>query len=168
MTKNNKLIIVESPTKAKTISSFLKGFDILPSYGHIRDLPKNKLGIDLDNFKVEYVIIPKAKENLKKIEKQARKSTEIILATDEDREGEAIAWHLLQALNLDEDKTKRIVFHEITKPAIEEALKNTRGIKIELVTAQQARRVLDRLVGYNLSPFLWRKIQYGLSEGRVQ
>lgn len=168
MTKNNKLIIVESPTKAKTISSFLKGFDILPSYGHIRDLPKNKLGIDLDNFKVEYVIIPKAKENLKKIEKQARKSTEIILATDEDREGEAIAWHLLQALNLDEDKTKRIVFHEITKPAIEEALKNPRGIKIELINAQQARRVLDRLVGYKLSPFLWRKIKYGLSAGRVQ
>jgi len=168
MTKNNKLIIVESPTKAKTISSFLKGFDILPSYGHIRDLPKNKLGIDLDNFKVEYVIIPKAKENLKKIEKQARKSTEIILATDEDREGEAIAWHLLQALNLDENKTKRIVFHEITKPAIEEALKNPRKIKIELINAQQARRVLDRLVGYKLSPFLWRKIKYGLSAGRVQ
>jgi len=168
MTKNNKLIIVESPTKAKTISSFLKGFDILPSYGHIRDLPKNKLGIDLDSFKVEYVIIPKAKENLKKIEKQARKSTEIILATDEDREGEAIAWHLLQALNLDEDKTKRIVFHEITKPAIEEALKNPRKIKIELINAQQARRVLDRLVGYKLSPFLWRKIKYGLSAGRVQ
>jgi len=168
MTKNNKLIIVESPTKAKTISSFLKGFDILPSYGHIRDLPKNKLGIDLDSFKVEYVIIPKAKENLKKIEKQARKSTEIILATDEDREGEAIAWHLLQALNLDENKTKRIVFHEITKPAIEEALKNPRKIKIELINAQQARRVLDRLVGYKLSPFLWRKIKYGLSAGRVQ
>ena len=168
MTKNNKLIIVESPTKAKTISSFLKGFDILPSYGHIRDLPKNKLGIDLDSFKVEYVIIPKAKENLKKIEKQARKSTEIILATDEDREGEAIAWHLLQALNLDENKTKRIVFHEITKPAIEEALKNSTKIKIELINAQQARRVLDRLVGYKLSPFLWRKIKYGLSAGRVQ
>jgi len=169
MTKNNKLIIVESPTKAKTISSFLKGFDILPSYGHVRDLPKSKLGIDVDNnFKVEYVIIPKAKENLKKLEKQAQKSTEIILATDEDREGEAIAWHLLQALNLDENKTKRIVFHEITKPAIEQALKNPRGIKIELVNAQQARRVLDRLVGYNLSPFLWRKIKYGLSAGRVQ
>ena len=169
MTKDNKLIIVESPTKAKTISSFLKGFNILPSYGHVRDLPKSKLGIDVDNnFEVSYVIIPKAKENLKKIEKQAQKATEIILATDEDREGEAIAWHLLQALNLDEDKTKRIVFHEITKPAIEEALKNPRGIKIELVNAQQARRILDRLVGYKLSPFLWRKIKYGLSAGRVQ
>ena len=166
--KTKTLIIVESPTKAKTISSFLgDDFEVQSSYGHVRDLPKSKLGIDLENnFEPIYVIPPKAKENLEKLQKLAKKAGSTILATDEDREGEAIAFHLAQALSL--TKIERIVFHEITKPAIEEALKAPRGINMDLVNAQQARRVLDRLVGYELSPFLWKKIKYGLSAGRVQ
>ncbi|GIW65305.1 MAG: hypothetical protein KatS3mg093_284 [Candidatus Parcubacteria bacterium] len=154
-----KLVIVESPTKAKTISNFLdKNYKIESSYGHIRDLPKSKLGIDIENnFKPEYIIPTKAKKQVNLLKKLAAKSNEVILATDEDREGEAIAWHLTQALNLDEDKTKRIVFHEITKSAILNALNHPRKININLVNAQQARRILDRLVGYKLSPFLWKK-----------
>ena len=166
--EKNTLIIVESPTKARTISGFLgNGFEIQSSYGHVRDLPKSKLGVDLENnFEPVYVIQPKAKENLEKLQKLAKKAGSIILATDEDREGEAIAFHLAQALEL--KKIERIAFHEITKVAIEEALKTPRGINMNLVDAQQARRVLDRLVGYELSPFLWKKIKYGLSAGRVQ
>ncbi|MCS6789092.1 MAG: type I DNA topoisomerase [Patescibacteria group bacterium] len=165
-----KLIIVESPTKAKTISSFLnKDYEIQSSYGHIRDLPKSKLGIDIENnFEPQYIIPQKAKKTVNFLKKLADKSEEIILATDEDREGEAIAWHLSKALNLDDSKTKRIVFHEITKSAIETALQNPRKIDLNLVNAQQARRILDRLVGYKLSPFLWKKITKGLSAGRVQ
>jgi DNA topoisomerase-1 len=165
-----KLVIVESPTKAKTISNFLdKTYKIESSYGHIRDLPKSKLGIDIENnFKPEYIIPTKSKKRVTLLKKIASKSTEIILATDEDREGEAIAWHLTQALNLDENKIKRIVFHEITKSAILNALNHPRKIDINLVNAQQARRILDRLVGYKLSPFLWKKIARGLSAGRVQ
>lgn len=165
-----KLIIVESPTKAKTISSFLnKNYKIESSYGHIRDLPKNKLGINIENnFTPQYIIPIKAKKRVNLLKKITSKSEEIILATDEDREGEAIAWHLTQALNLDENKTKRIVFHEITKSAIEKALTHPRKIDMNLVNAQQARRILDRLVGYKLSPFLWKKITKGLSAGRVQ
>jgi len=184
-----KLIIVESPTKAKTISSFLKGdFKVLSSYGHVRDLPKSKIGIDVKNdFKPTYVIPVKAKENVDILRTTAAKANEIILASDEDREGEAIAWHLAQVLNLENPKKSkkskrkensesnlnsftinRIAFHEITKTAIEEALKNPREIDMNLVDAQQARRILDRLVGYELSPFLWHKIRYGLSAGRVQ
>ena len=164
----NTLIIVESPTKAKTISAFLgDGFEVQSSYGHVRDLPKSKLGIDLENnFKPVYVVLPKAKENLEKLQKLAKKSGAVILATDEDREGEAIAFHLAKALSL--SKVERIVFHEITRSAIEEALRFPRQINMNLVDAQQARRVLDRLVGYELSPFLWKKIKYGLSAGRVQ
>lgn len=162
------LIIVESPTKARTIAGFLgDGFEIQSSYGHVRDLPKSKLGIDLENnFEPIYVVLPKAKENLEKLQKLAKKADSIILATDEDREGEAIAFHLAYALEL--SKIERIVFHEITQSAIEEALKTPRQINMNLVNAQQARRVLDRLVGYELSPFLWKKIKYGLSAGRVQ
>lgn len=169
------LIIVESPTKAKTIGKFVgKEYVVESSYGHIRDLPKSKIGIDVKNdFEPTYVIPKKAEpvvENLKAI---AKKADRVILATDEDREGEAIAWHLIKALDLDgKGKSKkpieRIVFHEITKDAILHALKNPRALDINLVDAQQARRVLDRLVGYELSPFLWRKIRYGLSAGRVQ
>ncbi|MDD4625331.1 MAG: type I DNA topoisomerase [Candidatus Paceibacterota bacterium] len=166
-----KLIIVESPTKAKTISKFLgSGWEALSSYGHIRDLPQKKFGIDLEkDFEPQYTIVPKAKKNLDLLKKAVKKADEIIISTDPDREGEAIAWHLTKALGLkNEDSYQRIVFHEITKSAIEEAMKNPRKIDMSLVDAQQARRILDRIVGYKLSPFLWKKIVKGLSAGRVQ
>lgn len=162
------LIIVESPTKAKTISQFLKdGYQVESSYGHVRDLPKSKLGIDLEhNFQPQYIIPRKAQKNVTKLKKLAAKAPKVILATDEDREGEAISWHLAQALNLPD--YERITFHEITPDAINRALTEPRKIDLNLVDAQQARRVLDRLVGYELSPFLWKKISRGLSAGRVQ
>lgn len=166
-----KLIIVESPTKAKTISKFLGSeFKIESSYGHVRDLPEKKLGIDLlKNFEPSYVILPKAKKRVAELKSEAKKSEKVILATDEDREGEAISWHLVSALELkNKIPYERIVFHEITKSAIENALKNPRDIDNNLVDAQQARRILDRLVGYKLSPFLWKKVARGLSAGRVQ
>ncbi|PIU75388.1 MAG: type I DNA topoisomerase [Candidatus Portnoybacteria bacterium CG06_land_8_20_14_3_00_39_12] len=181
-----KLVIVESPTKAKTISQFLKGgFKVESSFGHVRDLPRTKLGVDVDhNFEPQYVIPKKVLARVKELQAVAEKSDEVILATDEDREGEAIAWHLLQVLRLGKfqvagavkkivkTKTKkpysRIVFHEITERAIEAALNKPRDLDLNLVDAQQARRVLDRLVGYKLSPFLWKKIAKGLSAGRVQ
>lgn len=164
------LVIVESPTKAKTISRFLgKDYRVTSSFGHLRDLPKSKLGVDVDNdFKPEYVIPAKSKKQVTELKKLAKKAEDVILATDEDREGEAIAWHLLSALDLPSEKTTRIAFHEITKEAIEEALSKPHAINKNLVNAQQARRILDRLVGYKLSPFLWKKITYGLSAGRVQ
>jgi len=165
------LVIVESPTKSKTIQKFLgKDFEILSSYGHIRDLPKTKLGVDVENnFEPKYVIMPKARKVIGLLKKEAKKSETVILATDEDREGEAIAYHLKEVLNLNSKKPyQRIVFHEITKKAIEDALKNPRKINMNLVSAQQTRRILDRIVGYKLSPFLWRKIARGLSAGRVQ
>lgn len=174
------LIIVESPAKARTISRFLNGeYLVEASMGHVRDLPKSKLSIDVaHDFEPVYIIPPKAMEIVTKLKKEAKTASSIILATDEDREGEAISWHLVQALGLGDEaeiakgtedkRIKRIVFHEITKSAIEAALKNPRDIDLNLVDAQQARRVLDRLVGYELSPFLWRKIRYGLSAGRVQ
>ena len=168
MTK--KLVIVESPTKAKTISRFLSSdFKIESSYGHIRDLPKSKMGVDTEkNFEPTYVIPTKSRKRVNELKKEAKDADEIILATDEDREGEAIAWHLTHALDIPVEKAKRIVFHEITKSAIEEALKNPRKIDLRLVDSQQARRILDRLVGYELSPFLWKKVFKGLSAGRVQ
>ncbi|KKU18882.1 MAG: topoisomerase protein [Parcubacteria group bacterium GW2011_GWA1_47_11] len=164
-----KLVIVESPTKAKTLSGFLgKGYDIESSYGHVRDLPKGQLGVDIEKrFEPKYVIPRKAQKNLNSLKKIAGKAEEVILATDEDREGEAIAWHLAEALGLGQN-TKRIVFHEITRSAIEKALEKPRSINQNLVDAQQARRVIDRLVGYKLSPFLWKKVRGGLSAGRVQ
>ncbi|HET9098143.1 MAG TPA: type I DNA topoisomerase, partial [Candidatus Saccharimonadales bacterium] len=167
MAKN--LVIVESPAKAKTIEKFLgKEFEVKSSFGHIRDLPKKGLNIDIaKNFAPNYEISSDKKKVVSELKKAAT-SSEVWLASDEDREGEAIAWHLAQALKLDPTKTKRIVFHEITKPAIEAAIKNPRVIDIKLVEAQQARRVLDRLVGYELSPILWKKIKGGLSAGRVQ
>ena len=174
---SKKLIIVESPTKAKTISKFLdNSFIVKSSFGHLRDLPKSKLGVDTENnFEPEYVINPKSKKQAAELKKYTKECDEIILASDEDREGEAIAWHLAQILNLEgfgngkkEKPYKRIVFHEITKDAIKEALKTPREIDMSLVDAQQARRILDRLVGYKLSPLLWKKIRYGLSAGRVQ
>jgi DNA topoisomerase-1 len=165
------LVIVESPTKAKTISRFLKRseYKVTSSYGHIRDLPQKGLGIDIENnFEPEYAIPEKAEKTVKELKKLSKDADLIILATDEDREGEAISWHLVSALNLKNKKTQRITFHEITKTAIEKALENPREIDIDLVDAQQARRILDRLVGYKLSPLLWSKIRLGLSAGRVQ
>ncbi|MFH1671415.1 MAG: type I DNA topoisomerase [Candidatus Portnoybacteria bacterium] len=162
------LVIVESPTKSKTIKKYLgKNYQVTASMGHIRDLPVKELGIDVKkNFEPEYVIPEKAEKTLKELKRLAKKSDLIILATDEDREGEAIAWHLLHILK--PPKYQRIAFHEITKRAIEKALENPREINIDLVNAQQARRILDRLVGYKLSPFLWKKVVRGLSAGRVQ
>jgi DNA topoisomerase-1 len=167
MAKN--LVIVESPAKAKTIEKFLgKDYIVKSSFGHIRDLPKKGLNIDIENnFEPKYEISTDKKKIVSEL-KKASKDNEVWLASDEDREGEAIAWHLTQALNLDPKKTKRIVFHEITKPAIEAAIKSPRTVDLKLVEAQQARRVLDRLVGYELSPVLWKKVQGGLSAGRVQ
>ena len=169
-----QLIIVESPTKARTIAKFLGGdFIVKSSFGHIRDLPKKGIGIDIaHNFKPEYIIPTKAKKIVSELKKDAEKADTIILATDPDREGEAIAWHLAHALGLDkksnEKKLERVVFHEITKSAIEKAIAHPRAIDQNLVDAQQARRIIDRLVGYKLSPFLWKKIRSGLSAGRVQ
>src|SRR3989344_5107270 len=164
------LILVESPTKSKTIQKFLgPDFKVMASFGHVRDLPKSKLGVDVEhNFKPQYVIPAKAKKVISELKEALKGSDKLILATDQDREGEGIDWHLTEALNTKNKTVERIVFHEITKSAIQEALKNPRNIDMNLVDAQQARRVLDRLVGYELSPFLWRKIRYGLSAGRVQ
>lgn len=162
------LIIVESPTKAKTLSGFLgKGYKIVSSFGHIRDLPEKEFGVDVENnFKPKYIIPAKAKKTILLIKKELTGAVKTTLATDEDREGEAIAWHLAEVLGL--KNPDRITFHEITKSAIEDALKNPRKIDMALVNSQQARRILDRIVGYKLSPFLWKKIARGLSAGRVQ
>ncbi|MFH1968459.1 MAG: type I DNA topoisomerase [bacterium] len=163
-----QLLIVESPTKAKTLEKFLgKDYKVLASFGHVRDLPKGELGVDVENnFEPKYVIPTKARKNLSALKKESAKAKNVILASDEDREGESIAWHLKEALKL--KNPERIVFHEITKKAIDEALKSPRKIDMNLVDAQQARRILDRIVGYKLSPFLWKKISKGLSAGRVQ
>ena len=165
-----QLVIVESPAKAKTIEKYLgKDFKVLSSFGHVRDLPKKGLNIDVaDNFKPTYAISPDKTKVIKELKSAVANSSEVWLASDEDREGEAIAWHLATALKLDIKTTKRIVFHEITKTALEKALEHPRTIDINLVNAQQARRILDRLVGYELSPVLWKKIRTGLSAGRVQ
>jgi DNA topoisomerase-1 len=162
------LVIVESPTKARTIQKFLgNDFIIKSSFGHVRDLPKKELGVDIENnFTPKYVIPTKAKKVVTELKKESAKADNTILATDEDREGESIAWHLKEALKL--ENPQRIVFHEITKSAIESALKSPRYIDMNLVDAQQARRILDRIVGYKLSPFLWKKVAKGLSAGRVQ
>jgi DNA topoisomerase I len=162
------LLIVESPTKAVTLKKFLgKEYEVQSSLGHIRDLPKDKIGIDVEHdFTPSYIIPTKARKTVTSLKKLAEKAKEVILASDEDREGEAIAWHIAQVLGLKD--SKRIVFHEITKDAITEALEHPRTIDMNRVNAQQARRILDRLVGYNLSPFLWKKIARGLSAGRVQ
>ena len=168
MAKN--LIIVESPAKARTINKFLgKDYTVLASMGHVRDLPSSKLGFDPDNgFAPDYEISKSKKKTVSELKKQIDKDTVVYLATDEDREGEAISWHLLEALGLGKRPVKRIVFHEITKTAIINALENPREVDQQLVDAQQARRILDRAVGYELSPLLWKKIKPGLSAGRVQ
>src|ERR1700722_11350510 len=164
MSKN--LVIVESPAKAKTIEKFLgKDYVVKSSFGHIRDLPKKGLNIDIEHdFAPKYEVSADKRKVVSELKKAAAGS-EVWLASDEDREGEAIAWHLTHALKLDPAKTKRIVFHEITKTAIEAAVQHPRTVDIKLVDAQQARRVLDRLVGYELSPVLWKKVRSGLSAG---
>ena len=168
MAKN--LVIVESPAKAKTIEKFLgKDFKVESSFGHIADLPSKELGVDVEgDFDPKYEVSKDKKAVVKKLKDLAKKADMVWLASDEDREGEAIAWHLAETLKLDKEKTKRIVFHEITKTAIKKAIENPRDIDYHLVDAQQARRVLDRIVGYELSPVLWRKVKGGLSAGRVQ
>ncbi len=168
--KKNKLVIVESPAKAKTISKFLgKGYDVEASMGHVIDLPKSQLGVDVENdFEPKYITIRGKGKTLQKLKRKAKKSKGVLLATDPDREGEAISWHLAHALKIDEDSQCRIEFNEITKTAIQKALNDVRAINKERVNAQQARRILDRLVGYKLSPLLWQKVRKGLSAGRVQ
>ncbi|NLA14070.1 MAG: type I DNA topoisomerase, partial [Tissierellia bacterium] len=164
------LLIVESPAKAKTIRTILgSNYTVKASVGHVRDLPKSKLGIDIENnFEPSYITIRGKGDIIQELKKEAKKADNVFLATDPDREGEAISWHLAKILNLDENKEIRIEFHEITKDAIKNASKAPRKLNIDLVNAQQARRVLDRLVGYKISPLLWKKIKKGLSAGRVQ
>ncbi|MBD3611860.1 MAG: type I DNA topoisomerase, partial [Hydrogenovibrio crunogenus] len=164
------LVIVESPAKAKTIEKYLgKGFTVRSSYGHIRDIQKKGMGIDIENgFMPNYEISPDKKKTVTELRKLTKEAETVWLATDEDREGEAIAWHLAEALKLDVNDTKRIVFHEITKTAIQKAIAEPRKVDMDLVEAQQARRILDRIVGFELSPILWKKIRTGLSAGRVQ
>ena len=163
------LVIVESPAKAKTIEKFLgKDYKVMSSYGHIRDLKKKEISINLDTLEPDYEIPEEKKKLVSELKASAKKADKVWLASDEDREGEAISWHLCEVLGLDEKKTSRIVFHEITKPAIMDAISNPRYLNMNLVNAQQARRVLDRLVGFKLSPILWRKVKPALSAGRVQ
>ena len=166
----HKLVIVESPTKARTIGKFLgRGYKVEASQGHVRDLPKSQIGVDVENgFEPKYITIRGRGEILTRIRKEARSATKIYLATDPDREGEAISWHLANVLGIDEKEACRIEFHEITAKAIKSAVKAPRALNMDLVNAQQARRVLDRLVGYQISPLLWRKVKKGLSAGRVQ
>ena len=168
MVKN--LVIVESPAKAKTIEGFLgKEFTVKSSYGHVRDLNKSTLSLDMDHgFQPVYEVPDDKKRLVADLKKLSAGADMVWLASDEDREGESISWHLFETLGLSEDKYRRIVFHEITKPAILHAIDNPRKIDMDLVAAQQARRVLDRLVGYELSPLLWKKVKPALSAGRVQ
>lgn len=168
MAKN--LIIVESPAKSKTIKKFLgKNYEVVASNGHVRDMPKSQMGIDFDNdFEPKYITIRGKGDLLASLRKEVKKADKVYLATDPDREGEAISWHLCHALKLDPEKTSRITFNEITKNAVKQSLKQSRKIDMDLVDAQQARRVLDRLVGYSISPLLWQKVKRGLSAGRVQ
>ena len=164
------LVIVESPAKVKTIKKFLgTNYEVLASNGHVRDLPKSRMGIDIEHgYEPKYITIRGKGDILAKLRKEVKKAEKVYLATDPDREGEAISWHLYEALKLADKKVYRITFNEITKNAVKESLKNAREINMSLVDAQQARRVLDRMVGYRISPLLWAKIKRGLSAGRVQ
>jgi DNA topoisomerase-1 len=168
--RKGKLVIVESPAKAKTVGRFLgKGYTVRASVGHVRDLLRSKLSVDVENnFEPRYRVPNEKREVVKELKKLAGKAEEIYLATDPDREGEAIAWHLMEAADIDEDRTNRVVFHEITKDAVDQAFAHPRMIDMDLVDAQQARRILDRLVGYGISPILWKKVRSRLSAGRVQ
>src|SRR5881409_2660696 len=171
---SKNLVIVESPAKARTIERYLgPDYRVLASYGHVRDLPENpgkgKFGVDVDNdFAPEYVVSDDRRKQVAEITKAAKTADTVYLATDLDREGEAIAWHVAEAANLPKEKIRRVTFSEITESAIRAAFAHPRGIDLHLVDAQQARRVVDRLVGYTLSPLLWRKVRSGLSAGRVQ
>ena len=168
--KGKKLVIVESPTKQKTISKILgNDFIVRSSFGHVRDLPSKDIGVDIEHgFNPTYVPVERAKRLIAELTAAAKNASEIYLATDPDREGEAIAWHLVELLKLPKDRYQRIFFHEITPSAIKESFAHARKIDDNLVNAQQARRILDRIVGYKLSPLLWKKITSGLSAGRVQ
>jgi len=167
---SKKLVIVESPAKAKTISRILgSGYSVKASVGHVRDLPRKRFGVDVKGgFTPEYEVPREKRAVVKEIKETAQKASTVYLATDPDREGEAISWHLVQAAKLDSMPLKRVVFHEITKKAVAEAFRHPREIDLELVHAQQARRILDRLVGYKISPLLCQKVRRGLSAGRVQ
>jgi len=168
--RKGKLVIVESPAKAKTIGRFLgKGYTVRASVGHVRDLLRSKLSVDIENdFEPRYRVPTDKREVVKELKALANKAEQIYLATDPDREGEAIAWHLMEAADIEEERTNRVVFHEITKDAVAHAFAEPRGIDMDLVNAQQARRILDRLVGYGISPILWKKVRSRLSAGRVQ
>lgn len=170
MSKNKQFVIVESPAKARTLARFLgSGYTLKASLGHVRDLPKSKIGVDVDkDFRPQYVNMRVKSAVLKELREAAKNASSIILATDPDREGEAIAWHLIEAIKANNIPYRRVVFHEITKEAINQAFKSPRNLDMNLINAQQARRILDRLVGYNLSPLLWQKVRRGLSAGRVQ
>jgi DNA topoisomerase-1 len=164
------LVIVESPAKAKTIERYLgKKYKVKASMGHVRDLPKSQIGVDVEhNFEPKYITIRGKGSVLKELKTAAKKAKKVFLAADPDREGEAIAWHLAHSLDVDINSDCRVVFNEITKDAIQESFKHPRSINLDLVDAQQARRILDRLVGYKISPILWKKVKKGLSAGRVQ
>ncbi len=165
----DKLVIVESPAKANTIKKFLGGnTKVIASMGHIRDLPKSKLGVDTKTFEPQYINIRGKGDLIKTLKKEAKDAKKVYIATDPDREGEAIAWHLANILDVEDSKMCRVTFNEITKDAVKNAIKNPRKIDMDLTDAQQARRVLDRIVGYKISPVLWKKVQKGLSAGRVQ
>lgn len=169
-TVKKNLVIVESPAKAKTIEKYLgRNYKVLASVGHIRDLKKSSMSVDVENnYEPQYINIRGKGPLINDLKKEAKKSNKVFLASDPDREGEAISWHLAHILNLDENDTNRVVFNEITKDAVKNAFKEPRKINMDLVDAQQARRVLDRLVGYSISPILWKKVKKGLSAGRVQ
>ena len=169
-TRKKTLLVVESPSKAKIISKYLgSSYKVIASVGHVRDLPKSRLGVQVeDNFEPEYINIRGKGDTIKAIKKEGKAASKILLATDPDREGEAIAWHLAYILDIDPMSDCRVTFNEINKDAVKEAIKHPRPIDMGLVDAQQARRVLDRLVGYQISPLLWKKVRRGLSAGRVQ
>src|SRR4030043_886244 len=168
--RKGKLVIVESPAKARTVGNFLgKGFTVRASVGHVRDLLRSQLSVDVENgFEPKYRVPNEKRSVVKELKAEGKTAEEIFLATDPDREGEAIAWHLIEAAELEKNRVKRVVFHEITKPAIAEAFSQPRNIDQDLVNAQQARRILDRLVGYNLTPLLWEKVRSRLSAGKGQ
>lgn len=165
-----KLVIVESPSKAKTIGKYLgRTYKVVASLGHVRDLPKSRMGVDIENdYQPDYISIRGKGDVIKELRKDAKQAKAVYLASDPDREGEAIAWHVANLLKLDTKDKNRVTFNEITKDAVKEAFKEPREINMDLVDAQQARRVLDRLVGYSISPILWKKVKKGLSAGRVQ
>ena len=170
MAKGKNLVIVESPAKAKTIERYLGGnYKVKASMGHLRDLPKSKLGVDIEHgFEPEYIPVKDKRELIAELKKDAKAASTVYLATDPDREGEAISWHLKELLELSDAKARRVTFNEITKKVVTESIENPRDIDENLVDAQQARRILDRIVGYQISPLLWKKVKSGLSAGRVQ